>query len=355
MKSDISRTRRALLGAGAGAALLAAGYAGRHRILGESSSLQAFHGLAMGSTYSVRLHAPRASEAALAAARSAVADALDQVVALMSTYEPDSELSRFNRHAAGSAFALSEQTLAVFQVAQRVSEASGGAFDVTVAPVVDLWGFGPEKRTRVPAEADRLRAHAAVGWRALELDARAGTIVKSRPGIAADLSGVAKGHGADLAGRALDALGFDAYLVEVGGEIRTRGSAAEGRPWRVAIERPDAMPRSVHRVVPLTGASMATSGDYRIFFEQAGQRYCHEMDPATGAPVRHRLASVSVVAADCADADAWSTALFVLGAERGYELARELRLAAHFIERGRGGRFEDRATPAFAALGGGPA
>jgi thiamine biosynthesis lipoprotein len=358
MKPTFSSSRRALLVAGAGsAALLAAGYAGRHRLLGGTEGQHAFHGLTMGSSYTVKLHAPRASEAALAAARGAVAAALDGVVARMSTYDPASELSRFNRHASGSAFALSDDTMRVFEIAQRVSAASGGAFDVTVAPVVDLWGFGPDKRapdkrSQVPREADLRRAREAVDWRALTLDAGAGTISKARPRIAADLSGVAKGYGADLAARALDALGFERYLVEVGGEIRTRGTGAEGRPWRVAVERPDAMPRRAHFVVPLAGQSMATSGDYRIYFEHAGQRYCHEMDPAAGAPVRHRLASVSVVAGDCADADAWSTALFVLGAERGYSLACARGLAAHFIERGAGGRFEERHTPAFAALGG---
>ena len=352
MRNDTFRARRALLAAGAGCALLAAGHGARRWLLGDAEALQSFHGLTMGSTWSVKLHAPRASEAALAAARAAVAAALDGVDARMSTYEPDSELSRFNRHRAASAFALSEDTLRVFATAQRVSAASGGAFDVTVAPLVDLWGFGPDKRSGVPELRARQQARAAVDWRALALDARAATLAKARPGIAADLSGIAKGYGADLAARALEALGFERYLVEVGGEIRTRGAGAGDRPWRVAIERPDAAARRAHLVVPLAGESMATSGDYRIFFEHDGRRYCHEIDPATGAPVRHRLASVSVVAGECAEADAWSTALFVLGAERGFALAAARGLAAHFIERVAGGRFAERSTAAFAALGG---
>jgi thiamine biosynthesis lipoprotein len=186
----------------------------------------------------------------------------------------------------------------------------------------------------------------------LAIDVRAGTVAKSRPDVRADLSGIAKGFGVDAAARALEELGFGHYMVEAGGEIRTRGLNAAGEPWRVGIERPDAIPQRVHFVVPLSGLSMATSGDYRIFFERDGRRYSHEIDPATGAPVTHRLASVSVVHTDCVLADAWSTALFVLGPDKGLALAEAQHLAAHFILREAGGGFVDRRTPVFARLGG---
>ena len=141
-------------------------------------------------------------------------------------------------------------------------------------------------------------------------------------------------------------------MVEAGGEVRTRGHNGDGRPWQIAIERPDAVPQRPHFIVPLAGQSLATSGDYRIYFERDGQRYCHEIDPRTGAPIRNGLASVSVVAADCGYADAMATALIVLGADRGYALAEAHGLAAYFIVREAGGGFSERPTSAFAALGG---
>lgn len=349
MKTAFSPSRRRLL-AGLGAAGLLA--AGCGRTLSRATGLHAFHGETMGSTYTVKLFAPGLDAGGLAAAHEAVAAALQSVVARMSAFEPQSELSRFNRFASDAPFALSAATLRVLEVAQQVSRASDGAFDATVGRVVEAWGFGPGGARARPTQARLEEARRAVGWRALELDPAAGTASKERPAIALDLSGIAKGYGVDLAAAALEALGHSDYLVEVGGEVRTRGRNAEGAPWRLGIERPDPASRTVHRVVPLSGQSLATSGDYRIFFEESGRRYSHEMDPASGAPVAHALASVSVVAGDCVLADAWSTALFVAGAARGHALAVEHGLAAHFIERGPGGRLAERSTPAFAALGG---
>jgi thiamine biosynthesis lipoprotein len=170
--------------------------------------------------------------------------------------------------------------------------------------------------------------------------------------VSADLSGVAKGFAVDQAARALESLGFGNYLVEAGGEVRTRGLNLHGEPWRIGIERPEATPPVVHHVVPLSGLAMATSGDYRIYFEEGGRRYSHEIDPRTGAPIRHALASVTVVAPDCGFADAMSTALIVLGEERGLALAADQGIAAYFIVRDPDGGLEARATPAFAALGG---
>jgi thiamine biosynthesis lipoprotein len=193
---------------------------------------------------------------------------------------------------------------------------------------------------------------AGVGYREITVDRNAGTASKGHPSVAADLSGIAKGYGVDAAARALDALGHTDYLVEAGGEVRTRGSNAAGRPWQIAIERPDAVPQRAHFITPLSGQSLATSGDYRIFYEQGGRRYSHEIDPATGAPADHRLASVSVVAADCAYADALATALFVLGPERGLAVAEGRGLAAYFIVRNVDGSLGSRSSTAFAALGG---
>jgi FAD:protein FMN transferase len=169
--------------------------------------------------------------------------------------------------------------------------------------------------------------------------------------VRADLSGIAKGYGVDKAAQALDALGIEHYLVDAGGEVRTRGRNAQGLPWQVAIEQPVAGPRRPRYVVPLSGAAIATSGDYRICFERDGRRYSHEIDPATGHPIDGRLASVSVVANTGALADALGK-LIVLGAQRGYERAVSLGLAAHFIVREPDGSLRDAMTPAFVRLGG---
>lgn len=353
MTIRFSRSRRALLATAAGsAALLASGCAERR--FGLAPGLHAFQGPTMGSHYTVKLFAPGIGPGDLGAAQAAVEAALAGVVAKMSTFDPASELVRFNRHASRAPFALSADTLRVLAAAGEVSAASRGAFDITVAPVVDAWGFGPNGRRARPREEELRVARAVVGWRALAVDATAGTVAKAHPGVAMDLSGIAKGYGTDLAAGALERLGFDRYMVEVGGEIRARGTNANGTPWRVGIERPDAMPQRAHRVVPLAGQALATSGDYRIYFEDGGRRYSHEIDPARGEPAAHGLASVSVVAADCTRADAWSTALFVLGPEAGYALATARGLAAHFIERNARG-FAERWTAAFDALGSLPA
>jgi thiamine biosynthesis lipoprotein len=348
MDALLTTRRRLLLGALGTLALAACG---RPR---EETNLLHFGGDTMGTRYGVKL-AGGFDEARAAALREAVHAALDGVDRRMSAYRADSELSAFNRAQAAAPFALSAELYAVFAAAQAVSRASDGAFDVTVAPLVDTWGFGPPqgRPTRgVPPLARVQAQRPAVGYRALRLDEATRSATKLREGLRADLGGIAKGHGVDLAARALEAEGVHDYMIEAGGEVRVRGRHADGRPWRIGIERPDAWPPRAHYVVPLAGGAMATSGDYRIYFEQDGKRYSHEIDPASGFPIDHRLASVTVVAGDCMRADALATALIVLGPERGWALAQVQGLAAYFIERDADGRFTGRATPAFAALGG---
>jgi FAD:protein FMN transferase len=338
--------RRRLVLQGLGAAALAAGCGQPAR------SATQFGGPTMGTTFTVKIAGPRLGAVAEAAARRAVDGALAGVVDRMSAYRDESELSRFNRHRGEAPFALSSDTFDVFRLAQEVSAVANGAFDITVAPVVDAWGFGPGRAQRVVPDAEVAVLEQGVGWRLLTLDEGNSTVAKVRPDVRADLSGIAKGYAVDRAAQALDALGMADYMVEAGGEIRTRGRNADGRPWQIAIERPDAVPQRAHRIVPLTDLAMATSGDYRIYFERDGQRYCHEIDPATGRPIRHGLASVTVVAPDCGYADAMATALIVLGPERGRALAAARNLAALFIVRDGEGGLREFATTAFAALGG---
>ena len=319
--------------------------------LRSEDATRALHlaGQAMGSTWSVRIAGGPFDAAFERRAHDAVAGAIDAVVARMSTFDVTSELARFTGHTATTPFALSADTLAVLARAQAIAAASQGAFDATVAPLVGAWGVGAGAAARASAPTAAELA-APVGWRQLVLDAAAGTARKAHPELRLDLSGIAKGYAVDRAALALEALGIDRYMVEAGGEIRTRGRNAEGRPWQIAVERPDAWPQRAHRIVPLAGASIATSGDYRNWYEQDGRRIHHEIDPVTRAPAAHALASASVVHADCTEADAWATALFVCGPERGLALAREHGLAALFIVREAGGALRDIASPAFDAL-----
>ena len=345
MDTLLSPCRRRLLGALGGLGTLAlAGCGERPR-----APLQ-FGGETMGTSYVVKLTGAALSATRLQALQADVQAALDGVDRGMSLYRPASELMRLNRHPEALPLPLSKALYEVLAAGQRVAELSQGAFDVTVAPLVDAWGFGPQKRREVPAAGDVQARRAAVDYRSLRLDPQHRTATKAQAALQADLGGIAKGYGVDRAAQAIEAGGVEDYMIEVGGEVRTRGRNAAGQPWQIGVEEPDAMPPRARRVVPLAGRAMATSGDYRIYFEQAGRRYSHEIDPHTAAPIAHGLASVTVVADDCMTADALATALIVLGPQAGWALAQRQGLAAYFIVRQPDGRLQDRATGAFDAL-----
>lgn len=313
----------------------------------------ALSGPTMGSTWMVRL--PRLPAGVSAdQARSTVQSVLDRIEGQMSTYRVDSDLSRFNQSRSTDWVPVPEDVARVAALAEEVSEQSGGAFDVTVGPLVNLWGFGPEHPAgpfgTIPPDAmiDAARRH--VGYRLLESRQSPPALRKSDPLVYADFSGIAKGYAAEQVGRRLEALGARDFLVAVGGEMRARGVPRLGRPWRVGIETPTpGAHRVLYEVDLADGGSLSTSGDYRNFFDRDGRRYCHEIDPSTGRPVEHAPASVSVAHASGALADAWATALMVLGPEKGCAVAERLGLAAMFITRG-DQRFEMNATPQFRSL-----
>jgi thiamine biosynthesis lipoprotein len=306
-------------------------------------------GATMGTTYSVTItRLPDGGDEA-EVLQQRIDAVLDEVNALMSTYREDSELSRFNASASVDWIGVSEDLARVVAAAREISALSDGAFDVTVGPVVNLWGFGPDiSADQLPTQMDIDAARARVGWKKLQLRDDPAALRKSAPDIYVDLSAIAKGYGADRVAALLEQEGISDYLVEVGGELRGRGSSPRGDAWRIAIERPEASRRSVFRVVELRDIGMATSGDYRNFFELDGQRYSHSIDPTTGRPVTHELASVTVLASSTMWADGWATALLVLGPERGFALAQSQGLAALFIVRGEDG-YEAKATAAFEA------
>lgn len=261
-------------------------------------------------------------------AQAAVEAALERVDAQMSTWRDDSELSRFNRHGT-EPFPASAGLRAVVAEAVRLHAASGGAFDVTVGPLVEAWGFGPSDTVAAPSPERLDEARARVDGDGLRVDE--GDLVKDTPTLTADLSAIAKGWAVDEATRALDALGLQRYLVEVGGEVRARGTNARGVPWRVGVETPDGGAQDVFETVSLDGVAMATSGNYRQLRTVDGRTVTHIIDPRRGQPVDHGLGSVSVIAPTCLEADGLATALYVLGAEEGRRLADQRGWAALFL------------------------
>jgi thiamine biosynthesis lipoprotein len=308
-------------------------------------------GATMGTRWTLKLHAPELGAAGSRDVAAAVQATLDRVEGRMSTWDPESEVSRLNRHAAPEPFPVSPATAQVLDVARQVSALTGGAFDVTVRPIVSAWGFGATDRAPRPptrAELDALRGR--VGYRRLRIDLGTSSVAKARPDVEVDLSAIAKGFGVDEVARALSERGHVDFLIEVGGELRASGVRPDGRPWRVAIERPDAAGRAIQRVVELTDRALATSGDYRNYYERDGRRFSHLIDPRTAAPVAHDLASVSVIHESATWADALATALSVLGPDEGAALAEREGLAVYFIVRGPDGALRSESTSAFRAL-----
>ncbi len=310
-----------------------------------------YSGATMGTTWNVKVAGDDLGPNAMRAIGAAIEETLDDVVGRMSTWEESSELSRFNAMESTAPFSISPPVVEVLEVAQQVSRRSQGAFDVTVGPLVDAWGFGSQGPTRTPpSEAAIGLLLQRVGYRGLKLDSAASRLEKIDPRMQVDVSAIAKGYGVDRVAGALAALGRRDYLVEIGGELLARGRRNDGRVWRVAIERPTEGIGTVHRVLELQDRAMATSGDYRNYYEIDGRRFSHTLDPRSGRPITHSLASVSVIHESATWADAWATALNVLGPEAGYALADAEGLAAYFIV-GQGPEgFESRWTPAFEAL-----
>jgi len=330
--------------------MVALGTLARRTFYGERPArLFELSGATMGTTWHIRLALPDgAPRAWVEAIGDTVQSRLDKVDRLMSTWDSSSELSRFNRSDDTTAFPLSPATMEVLEIALDVGRASGGAFDITVGPLVAAWGFGSGAADSVewerpPAPAlDSLRA--LVGLEHLRLDPRRGTASKSRPGLQVDLSAVAKGYALDRASEGARRMGATDFALEVGGEVKALGSRPDGSAWHVAIETPTPGARSIFRVIELRDEAVATSGDYRNFLQIGGLRYGHIIDPRTGEPVPWRGFSVSVLHRQAARADAWATALSVLGPDRGLALADSVGLSAVFVTAGPAGGFEERHT-----------
>ncbi len=269
----------------------------------------------------------------------------------LSTWIEDSEISRFNRlREAGAEFPISEDFLRVMTAAAGIFEASEGAWDGTVHPLVDLWGFGPAGPAPSAPSAERIAgAMAEVGFDKIEVRPR-GALVKRHPAVTVDLSSIAKGYGVDAVAEVLRDEGFADFLVEIGGEVYAAGVRRDGGPWRVGINRPypEAGGKEVYKVVPLGGRALATSGDYRSYVLEGGVRLSHVIDPRSGQPVTNGVVSASVLAPSCMQADGLATAVMVMGAEAGLALVEGLDdvEALVLVER-RGGFLEECRSSGF--------
>lgn len=299
-------------------------------------SVHRLQGATMGTSWSVQLIAP--AELQIERIEAAIVGVLDEVIAQMSHWEPNSLLSRFNRAEAGTQHSLPEGFATVMDAALHIAHASDGAFDPTAGALVRHWGFGPPG-VCAPAPCD---------WRALAWN---GQWLTQGGGLQLDLSAIAKGHAVDRVSKLLNECGIEHHLVDVGGELRGTGLKPDGRPWWVDLEPPDARCTLEPLRIALHGLSIATSGDYRRFSITAtGKRLSHSIDPRTREPVAHGLASVSVVHESAMWADGWSTALMVMGCEAGLRLATEHKLAARCIQRVGNSDFVEHMSPAMLEL-----
>ena len=308
-----------------------------------------FSGKTMGTTYHIKVVAGWFTSGS--DLQKQIDDRLLAINRSMSTYDPTSEISRFNVTASTTeAFTPSDDFLNVLKVAAKLYKLTDGAWDGTLDPLITLWGFGRKGASdRMPEKEEIQQALSKVGFNRILLNP-SGTIGKRDPTVSIDLASIAKGYGVDEISRVLGKEGFSNFLVEIGGEVFARGHRKDGKPWRVGINRPDreAAFNDIYRVVPLTDRAMATSGDYRIFFQIGNHYYSHILDPRTGLPVRNGVVSATVVAANCTVADGLATALMVMGSENGIALVNRLpSVQCLIVVREHDGTLTDHASKGF--------
>lgn len=294
-------------------------------------SRHALSGATMGTRWSALVHTPPATD--IDALKMALSRSVDRVDLQMSTWKPESDLMRFNAAPPGTWVALPAELMQVLERGLEIGRASSGAFDIGVGPLVNAWGFGPNS-SGPDAELIRqsLRVRLPPTHDVLELDRSAGRARKHAP-VALDLSGIAKGFAVDEMMRTVEAFDIPGALVSLDGEVKARGTRADGTPWLVAVEKPDFEARIPLGLIALRDAAVATSGDYRHWVDVSGRRLSHTMDRTRGGPADNGTASVSVVTGSCMDADAWATAFMVLGPAEGQALARRQGLDALFVQR----------------------
>ena len=305
-----------------------------------------FTGPTMGSNYSVK-YLSGAKGPNVAQAQTATEAILAEVDQQLSTYRADSLISQFNALPVNSCEPMPESLLALVRFGEQLSRQSAGAFDLTVEPLLNLWGFGPQSRGEqvpTPAQIAAVREH--VGYQHLRID---GQQLCKDAGVEVDFNSIAAGYAVDRIAARLLELGVNSYLIEVTGELKAQGLKPDGKPWRIAIEAPLQHQQVAEKILPLDGYGVSTSGDYHNYFERDGLRYSHSLDPQTGAPIRHTLAQVTVVDRSVQRADGLSTLLMVLGPERGLAFAEREGIAALFVSRAPQG-FVSHASSTFTHL-----
>ena len=300
-------------------------------------------GPTMGTTYNIKYWSE--SEQVPEDIQAKVDAELVHINKLMSTYDPSSELSLFNETKGTEPYVLSAETMLVMSEAIKIANLSNGYLDITVGPLVNLWGFGPQAKPEIiPSDAEITAIKTQVGFEKLTLADN--SVIRSHPDMYVDLSTVAKGYGVDRVAEIVESFGISNYLVEIGGEMRVAGEKLNGQQWRIAIEKPVTMERAVQEVISVGNNAIATSGDYRNYYEEDGVRYSHLIDPKTGKPIQHNLVSVTVVHPSCLSADGFSTAIAVMGKEAGLQMALENNLSVLLITR-ENGEFKEYTTPGF--------
>ncbi|MES1940228.1 ApbE family lipoprotein [Salinisphaera sp. T5B8] len=299
---------------------------------GEQREPVRVEGPAQGTTYSVTVMNPPADldEAGL---KDAMGTVIARIDAQMSTWRDDSEIVRFNAAPSGEWVSVSPELAELSAQALAIGKETGGAFDVTLGPILKVWGFGADADapSHLPTADELAAAREKTGIGLIDVRQDPPALRKRSPNVTLDLAGLAQGYTVDLMAARLDSLGAKRYLVELGGELYAKGNKRGRSPWRIGIEKPKAGTREIERVVGLANAGMTTSGDYRDYFELDGRRFSHTIDPRTGRPVAHDLRAVTVIAPDATTADAMATALLVMGPEAGLRYANEHQLAALFV------------------------
>ena len=307
----------------------------------DSSKVVSYQGMTMGTTFTVKW----VSSSENTEFQTLIDQALVAVNQSMSTYISNSELSRFNHLQREQSMRISAPLVYVLGLSKDINIKTRGAFDVTVGPMVNLWGFGPDGRVvNAPTDEEIDRVRKRVGFNFIRVD---GDELSKERDSYIDLSAVAKGYGVDVIAELLEKHDISSYLVEIGGELRARGLKPDGNEWRIAIETPtSAAERTIQRIIAVKDVGIATSGDYRNYFEENGVRFSHTIDPSTGRPITHKLASVTVLMPTCAEADALATAMMVMGPERAILFAEEQHIKAFFIIKTDNG-FDERMTSGF--------
>lgn len=307
-----------------------------------------FDGKTMGTTYSVKISNTFNGPISLNQIKHKVDSTLNSINMQMSTYIQQSEISKFNE-AKTVSILPSSNFLDVLDYGRELSKSTDGMFDITVAPLVKLWGFDHAKSSwEPPDKLDIAKLLDSIGnsaWGILD-----GNLIKLKPNVEIDVNAIAKGFGVDTISNLLKSLGYNNFMVEIGGEVYCTGINNSGEVWKIGIELPMFDTRTFSKIVSLSNAAMATSGDYRNYYTYNGKNYSHTINPKNGTPIEHLLASVTVISKTCMDADGLATALLVMGTDKAMDYIEKNILAeCLLIERDENGNFRTFMSSGFGA------